>query len=120
MKSRKKPNRTRSLQVKFWVSENEKRRIEKRASKFMSVSDYLRDMALNGKVIERTPSITLEHYTELNRIGNNVNQIARRINSSEANIFHRKTKAELETIFLELQKLLIKNSELIEHVINNP
>lgn len=118
MKSRKKPNRTRSLQVKFWVSENEKRRIEKRASKFMSVSDYLRDMALNGKVIERIPSITLEHYTEINRIGNNLNQLTRQINSSEANIFHRKSKREIENALTELRELLENNTNAIRRLID--
>ena len=112
--------RSRSIQIKFFVNKKERVLIEKRAKSFKSLSEYLRDIATEGEIIERTPSITLEHFTELNRIGHNINQMARRINSSEANIFHRRTKAELKALFEELQPILINNIDLIQHVIRNP
>ena len=46
--------------------------------------------------------------------------MARRINSSEANIFHRRAKVELKVLFEELQPILINNIDLIQHVIRNP
>lgn len=107
-------NRNRSIQIKFFVNEKERTIIEKRAKPFNSLSEYLRDIAMEGKIIERIPSITLNHYTELNRIGNNINQIARKLNSQEANIFHRKTKKELTELFSQLTEILNENVSLIE------
>jgi len=52
---KKEPARVRPLQVKFWVTEEEKQRIEKRAAKFQSTAAYLREMALKGKIVERPP-----------------------------------------------------------------
>lgn len=106
--------RSRSIQIIFFVNKRERALIEKRAKSFNSLSEYLRDIAMKGKIVERVPSINLNHYTELNRIGNNINQMTRRLNSSEANIFHRGTKADLEKMFNELQQILNKNVELLE------
>lgn len=74
-------------------------------------------MALNGKIIERPPSINLEHYRALNQIGNNLNQLTRRVNSSEANIFYKSTKKELEEILANLTALLnASRTEVVEQI----
>ena len=104
---KKDPVRVRPLQLKIWVSAEEKKRIEKRAEKFQSTAAYLREIALKGKIVERPPSITLNHYLELNRIGNNINQLTRQVNSGEANIFHKRTKKEIEQVLTELTGLVI-------------
>ena len=114
---KKDPVRVRPLQLKIWVSAEEKKRIEKRAEKFQSTAEYLRQIALKGKIVERPPSITLDHYLELNRIGNNINQIAKRINSSEANIFHKRTKKEIEQALTDLTELLRANTEALKELL---
>lgn len=74
-------------------------------------------MALNGKIIERPPSINLEHYQALNQIGNNLNQLTRRVNSSEANIFYKSTKKELEEILANLTALLnASRTEVVKQI----
>ena len=114
---KKEPARVRPQQVKFWVTEEEKQRIEKRAAKFQSTAAYLREIALKGKIVERPPSITLNHYLELNRIGNNINQLTRQVNSGEANIFHKRTKKEIEQVLTELTGLLKANTEALKELL---
>ncbi|NMA56809.1 MAG: MobC family plasmid mobilization relaxosome protein [Treponema sp.] len=114
---KKEPARVRPKQVKFWVTEHEKERIEKRAAKFQSTAAYLREIALKGKIIERPPSISLDHYLELNRIGNNLNQIARHLNSGEASIFHKGTKKEVQLALTELTELLRANTEALKELL---
>ncbi len=93
---RKEPERIRPRQMKFWVTDEEKERILKKARGSQNLADYLRKIALKGKVIHPVPAIDRTTFTELNRIGNNLNQIARHLNSAEANIFHKRTKKELQ------------------------
>lgn len=46
----------------------------------LTVSEYVRQRLLDGKVTPRRSDTTAGLLAELNRIGNNVNQIARQIN----------------------------------------
>lgn len=93
---RKEPDRIRPRQMKFWVTDEEKEMILKKARGSQSLADYLRKIALKGKVIHPIPAIERTTFTELNRIGNNLNQIAKHLNSAEANIFHKRTKVDLQ------------------------
>ena len=115
---KKEPARVRPLHVKFWVTDEEKKRIEKRAAKFQSTAAYLREMALKGKIVERPPSITLEHYMELNKIGNNINQLTRRVNSTEASIFYKSTKKELEQMLAQLIEVVDKNRAEVREILD--
>jgi hypothetical protein len=92
-------------------------KIVARASKFPSVNAYMLQMGLKGKIVERPATISLNQYLELNRIGNNINQIAKRINSSEANIFHKGTKKELEQMIDELKAVLAENTSNLKKII---
>jgi len=117
--SNKKPAvRVRLKQIKFYITESEREQILKRASGFNSLSEYLRYISRKGKIVKRPPSISLDHYTELNRIGNNINQIAKRINSAEANIFHVGTKKELEKMIDELKTILHENNSNLKKLIS--
>ena len=49
--------RSRSIQIIFFVNKRERVLIEKRAKSFNIMSEYLRDIATEGKIIERIPSI---------------------------------------------------------------
>ncbi len=114
----KKENRARDRRIYVRVSDNEYKTILRRSIKFQNLNTYMVQMALKGKVIERPASISLDQYTELNRIGNNINQIAKRINSAEANIFHKGTKKELEQMLEELKAVLKENTNNLKKLIH--
>ena len=50
-------NRKRNIQMKFWVTEEEKRLIERRwpSSRQSGIGAYLRKMAIDGYIIRWTP-----------------------------------------------------------------
>lgn len=116
-KMEKKENRTRNRRIYVRVSENEYKTILRRSIKFQNLNSYMVQMALKGKIVERPATISLDQYLELNRIGNNINQIAKRINSSEANIFHKGTKKELEQMIDELKAVLAENTSNLKKII---
>jgi len=83
-KARKKEmaNRKRNKQLLLMLTEKEKEQIQENAerSNLGSVSNYARQMLLSGKVVSVDYSAIEELTVALNRIGNNINQIARRAN----------------------------------------
>ena len=76
-------NRKRNIQMKFYVTEDEKRLIDERM-KLLPTQRYganLRKMAINGYIIY-TDTAELKAFTkELSASGRNINQIAKRINA---------------------------------------
>ena len=75
-----KAKETRSEILRFRVTPEERIKIEHKAlSSYRTVSTYLRDCAL-GKRIVVMPDVN-NLITELRRLGNNLNQIARAVNS---------------------------------------
>lgn len=77
--------RIRDKTVKLRCTETEKLAIEKLASENnMSVNTYLCKMALEGFVIQVDFAELKNLIYEVNRIGNNVNQIAHRVNTNDA------------------------------------
>lgn len=77
-------NNTRKTTIKFRVNEQELKIIEKRAAltNEKSLSSYLRKMALSGVIVNVNFSEFADLKRELIAIGANVNQIAKRINST--------------------------------------
>ena len=76
-------NRKRNIQMKFWVTEEEKRLIDEKMSQLPTrrYGAYLRKMAINGYIIY-TDTADIKAFTkELSAIGRNVNQIAKRVNA---------------------------------------
>lgn len=75
---------TRKTTIKFRVNEQELKTIEKRATltNEESLSSYLRKMALSGMIVNVNFTEFADLKKELTAIGANVNQIARRINST--------------------------------------
>ena len=92
--------------LKFRVTPEEKEIITNKAlSSYRLVSQYLRDCALGKEitVINGADNVA----DELRRIGNNVNQIARAVNSgfiNEVNL--TETREELKAIWQSLNSLL--------------
>ena len=75
-------NRKRNIQMKFYVTEDEKRLIDERMKlPTQRYGAYLRKMAINGYIIY-TGAADIKAFTkELSAIGRNINQIAKRINA---------------------------------------
>ena len=75
-------NRKRSIQMKFYVTEEEKRLIDEKMAQLPTrrYGAYLRKMAIDGYIIY-TDTADIKAFTaELSAIGRNINQIARRVN----------------------------------------
>ena len=76
-------NRKRNIQMKFYVTEDEKRLIDEKMSQLPTrrYGAYLRKMAIDGYIIY-TDTADIKAFTkELSAIGRNINQITKRINA---------------------------------------
>ena len=76
-------NRKRNIQMKFWVTEEEKRRIDEKMSQLPTkrYGAYLRKMAIDGYIIQVDTTDIREMTKALGSIGRNINQIAKRVNA---------------------------------------
>lgn len=75
--------RTRPIQLHFFVSEAEKKLIdEKQIKSGMSKGAFYRSMIIDGEVSFTDFSALRDVIQEMNKIGTNINQIARKINST--------------------------------------
>lgn len=100
-------NRKRNIQLKIWVNEEERKLIEYKMSLVPTnqIGAYLRKMAIDGYIIYTDTSNIKEFNTELHAIGRNINQIAKRVNST-SDIYREdieEIKERLEEIW-QLQK----------------
>ena len=77
-------NRKRPIQVKFRVTPEERELISKRMKQAgtINMAAYLRKMAIDGYVVKLELPELRERISMLRRYNNNVNQIARRVNST--------------------------------------
>ena len=76
-------NRKRNIQVKFYVTAEEKELMERKMAQLQTrrIGAYLRKMAIDGYIIY-TDTADIKAFTkELSAIGRNINQIAKRINA---------------------------------------
>ena len=78
-------NRKRNVQIKFRVTKEERSLIEEKMKQVptSNMEAYLRKMAINGYIIQVDHSDIKKMTAELQRIGININQIARRANATE-------------------------------------
>lgn len=78
------PKRSRSLNVSFRVSEQERAMIEKKMelSGIRSLRAYMLKMAVDGYVVQLDLSEVREMVSLLRTVTNNLNQIARRTNET--------------------------------------
>lgn len=77
-------NRNRPIQVKFRVTPEERKMIDKRMEQAgtNNMAAYLRKMAIDGYVVKLELPELRDFISLLRRTSNNFNQIARRINST--------------------------------------
>ncbi len=77
-------NMTRNVQIKFWVTPEERKLIEQKMAQLPTkrIGAYMRKMAIDGLIIYTDLSEFKEFQKELQAIGRNINQIAKRINAT--------------------------------------
>ena len=77
-------NRKRNIQMKFWVTEEEKDLIDQKMKLLPTqrYGKYLRKMAIDGYIIYTDTTDIKEMNQILGAISRNINQIAKRINFS--------------------------------------
>lgn len=84
--------RFRDKQIKIWTTKKEKQQLEKnmQQSGYGTMGGYLRKMGLEGIIIKVDFSEIRDTFgeiyslrTEFNKIGNNINQIAKHVNQSK-------------------------------------
>ena len=76
-------NRKRNIQMKFYVTEEEKRLIYEKMKQLpiKQYGAYLRKMAIDGSIIQVDTKDIKEMNKLLSAIGRNINQIAKRVNA---------------------------------------
>ena len=105
-------NRKRPIQVKFRVTPEERKLISKRMKQAgtINMAAYLRKMAIDGYVVKLELPELRERISMLRRYNNNVNQIARRVNST-GHIYDddiQEIKTQLEKIWEAENEILSK------------
>lgn len=77
--------RVRDREIKVMCTNTERLSIERAATEnHMCISGYMRKMALEGFVIQVDFAELKNLIYEINRIGNNINQIAHKVNTEDA------------------------------------
>ena len=78
-------NRNRNIQIHFYVTAEERGLIEEKMAKVPTnkMGSYLRKMAIDGYVIHNDTTNIKNMNEELRKIGVNINQIARRLNTMD-------------------------------------
>ena len=104
------PNRNRSRQVKFWVSEEEYELLQKKREAAGGVNQgaYIRKMILDGYIVNLDIPELKEIIRLLSITSNNVNQMARQLNSGNGIYPQELTEVEvqLEQIYRLLRKVM--------------
>ena len=77
-------NRKRNIQLKIWLTEEERRLIDEKMKLLPTsqIGAYIRKMAIDGYVIYTDTANIKELNKKLQAIGKNINQIAKRVNST--------------------------------------
>ncbi len=95
--------------IKFKVSDDELDFIKKKAelSGAKSLSCYLRKMAITGVIINYDDKQLDDMQKDINRIGNNVNQIAVRVNRTGAIYYEdlQEIKGKVKELWQSLQSI---------------
>lgn len=100
--------RRRNVQIKFWVTEEEKELIHKKMQLVptKNMAAYLRKMAIDGYIVQVDNTDIKNMTAEIHKIGVNINQIAKRANTT-GDVYRediQEIKKGLETIW-QLQRL---------------
>lgn len=105
-------NRKRNIQMKFYVTEEEKQLIEQKMQQLPTqrYGAYLRKMAIDGYIINMDTTDIKAFTAELGAIGRNINQIAKRVNAG-GSVYKediQEIRERLDEIWL-LQRRILSN-----------
>lgn len=106
-------NRNRPIQVKFRVTPEERKLIDKRMVQAgtMNMAAYLRKMAIDGYVVKLELPELRDLISLLRRTSNNFNQIAKRVNAT--NRIYADDIHEMKTL---LEQLWQMNNKVLERL----
>ena len=95
-------SRKRNVKLEFWVTPDEKEQIEQKMAGLgtENLSAYLRKMAIDGRILKLDLPELRELLSLMRRYSGNLNQIAKRVNSTG-----RVYSADLEDIQMSQAKL---------------
>lgn len=110
------PNRVRDKQLKIWVSQEEQDMIRLKMAEFgtTNMSAYIRKMAIDGYVIKLELPELKEILHLLGPTANNVNQMARKLNS-DGSIYQediQDVQHRLDQVYEQLRTLIFQLSKL--------
>ena len=99
----------RNIQKKMRVTPEENELIKRRMSNhhFKNFNTYARYMLLTGEVITVDYSELIKLRTEINRIGTNVNQLAKYVNTNE--VVSLENFQTIQTALTEVKRLMDEN-----------
>ena len=105
-------NRKRNIQMKFYVTEEEKQLIEQKMQQIPTqrYGAYFRKMAIDGYIINMDTTDIKAFTAELGAIGRNINQIAKRVNAG-GSVYKediQEIRERLDEIWL-LQRRILSN-----------
>ena len=97
--------RKRKVQIKFYVTEEERALIEQKMKLVptRNMESYLRKMAIDGYIIQIDHSDIKAMTAEIQKIGVNVNQIARRVNATGS--VYKEDIEEIKGVLVEIWRL---------------
>lgn len=104
--------RTRPFNIHVMVTEEEKEIIEERRklAGFQNTGAYMRKIAIDGRIFKIDHSPIRELSSQMTRVSTNINQIAKRVNSTDS--IYQEDVAELkemtEEIWQSLKSILSK------------
>lgn len=103
--------RKRNKEIHFYVTGEERKLIRQKMilSKTRNMGAYLRKMAIDGYIINTDMTPVKKIYEEMHKIGVNVNQIAKKVNTT-GDLYPEEMK-ELEKMVEEIWEML-KNSSI--------
>ena len=98
--------RKRNVQILFCVTPEEKKLIRRKMieSKTKNMGAYLRKMANDGYIVNTDTTPLKKQYEEMHKIGVNINQIAKKVNTT-GDLYPEETK-ELKEMVKELWHIL--------------
>ena len=103
--------RKRNIQILFCVFPEEKKLIRRKMieSKTKNMGAYLRKMAIDGYIVNTDTTPLKKQYEEMHKIGVNINQIAKKVNSTGD--LYPEEMQELKEMVKELWRIL-RSSQL--------
>ena len=110
------PERKRDKQLKIWVSKEELEMIHQKMAEFgtSNMGAFVRKMVIDGYIVKLDIPELKEILHQLGPIGNNVNQMARKLNAG-SRIYCEdivEVNAKLDAIYKQLEKILKRLSKI--------